>query len=225
MKVDFRFRLLSRILRPAFYLLYHQFAWSYDFVAAVVSLGWWKRWVYHVIPFLTEEPILELGHGPGHLQVALLQSNRCVVGLDASPQMSRLAARRLKKHGCHFHLARGMAQNLPFTNGSFSHVTSTFPSEYIFDAQTLSEIYRVLKANGSLVILPFAWITGKKNLERLAAWLFRVTGQAPDIAHVNLDQLPSHPLAAFHKAGFQTKVEWQDSGPGCLLFILATKQE
>jgi ubiquinone/menaquinone biosynthesis C-methylase UbiE len=219
----FRYNLLSRILRPVFYLLYHQFAWSYDIVAAVVSLGWWKRWIFSVIPFIPSDPILELGYGPGHLQIELSRQNRHAYGLDASPQMSRQAGRRLKRHKLSYHLTQGNAQALPFPDGAFSHVTATFPSEYIMDSQTLSEINRVLKPKGSLVTIPFAWITGKKNLERLAAWLFKVTGQAPDISHTDLDHLPSHPLAPFQKAGFQTKIEWLDIGSGCLLILQATK--
>ncbi|NMC80811.1 MAG: hypothetical protein GYA59_15725, partial [Chloroflexi bacterium] len=39
-------------LKVFFDLLYHSFAWTYDGVAAVVSLGRWKGWVYSVIPFL-----------------------------------------------------------------------------------------------------------------------------------------------------------------------------
>lgn len=223
MNSTLRFRWLSWLLRPAFHLLYHQFAWTYDLVAAVVSLGWWKRWVYSVKPYLPGAPILELGHGPGHLQAALLRQNRYVFGLDASPQMSRQARKRLERLGLQCNLTQGKAQALPFPSGSFIHVTATFPSEYIVDHQTLLEIYRVLKPCGSLVIVPFAWITGKKTLERLAAWLFRVTGQAPRLTHVEPENLPDNPLDKFHQVGFHTKVEWLTLGPGCLLVIHANK--
>jgi len=57
-------------------------------------------------------------------------------------------------------------------------VAATFPSEYIFEPQTLAEIRRVLRPGGKLVIIPSAWITGQGWLEQLAAELFRVTGQA-----------------------------------------------
>jgi len=88
--------ILSRFLLWFFHLLYHQFAWMYDFVAWVVSLGKWKHWVYQVIPFLEGDYILELGHGPGHLQKKLLGRNSRTFGIDASLQMGNLAHQQLQ---------------------------------------------------------------------------------------------------------------------------------
>jgi ubiquinone/menaquinone biosynthesis C-methylase UbiE len=56
---------------------------------------------------------------------------------------------------------------------------ATFPSEYIACSEALIEFMRVLRPHGKLIILPFAWITGDKWLEKLAAWLFQITGQVP----------------------------------------------
>ena len=63
---------MRTFMRFVFYLLYHPFAFAYDLVAAAVSLGRWKKWVLSVVPFLEGNQILEIGHGPGHLQSALL---------------------------------------------------------------------------------------------------------------------------------------------------------
>ncbi len=64
---------MKTLLRFFFRLLYHQFAFTYDLVAATVSLGRWKDWVLSVVPFIEGTRILEIGHGPGHLQRALLE--------------------------------------------------------------------------------------------------------------------------------------------------------
>jgi ubiquinone/menaquinone biosynthesis C-methylase UbiE len=53
---------------------------------------------------------------------------------------------------------------------------STFPSEFIFEPQTLLDIWRVLLPEGRLVIIPMAWISGENPLERFMSWLLRSAG-------------------------------------------------
>ncbi len=171
-------RLVFFILRPIYYLLYHQFAWTYDFVAAVISLGYWQNWVQTALPYLNGR-VLEIGFGPGHLQLCLSEKQISVFGLDESRQMAYQASRRLRKQGFTPRLSRGYAQNIPFADGIFDSVVATFPSDYIFAPETLDEIQRVLVPAGLLVILPLAWITGTRPFERLAAWLFRVSNEPP----------------------------------------------
>jgi len=88
---------MKTLLRFFFRLLYHQFAFTYDLVAATVSLGRWKDWVMSVLPFVQGTRILEIGHGPGHLQRALLERNLLAVGLDESTQMGQLARHNLTR--------------------------------------------------------------------------------------------------------------------------------
>jgi ubiquinone/menaquinone biosynthesis C-methylase UbiE len=72
--------IIQRFMRVFFHLLYHPFAFTYDLVAAVVSFGHWKDWGMTVLPFIEGTRILELGHGPGHLQRACLRTGRCCDG-------------------------------------------------------------------------------------------------------------------------------------------------
>lgn len=172
--------IFTRFLFFFFYLIYEPLAWSYDFVAWVVSLGRWKSWVYSTLPQLPGPRVLELGHGPGHLQVALHQKGLRVFAIDRSAPMGRLAHQRLVKAGCTPNLVRATAEHLPFPRKAFNQLVATFPSEYIVQAGTLADAHRALASNGSLVVLPVAWIRGSRLWDRAAAWLFRATGQAPD---------------------------------------------
>ncbi len=172
-------RILFSLLRKFFKLLYHQFAFAYDWVAAVVSTGKWRFWTLSVLPYCTGPRILEIGHGPGHLFVALQARGLVMIGIDESPQMGQIARKRIARTRSHPNLIRGSANNLPFSNHSFDQVVMTFPAEFLLKPQTFSEIHRLLVDGGSVIILPLAWITGRKPWERLAAWVNRITGEAP----------------------------------------------
>ncbi len=90
-------RLYSSFFNHFFKLLYHQFAWSYDWVSGAVSLGNWNSWTRAALPYLQGPRVLELGFGPGHLQVALQKREIWSVGIDESWQMASQAVLRLKQ--------------------------------------------------------------------------------------------------------------------------------
>jgi ubiquinone/menaquinone biosynthesis C-methylase UbiE len=169
---------MRKFMRFFFHHFYHALAWTYDFVAAVVSIGRWKDWGRAALPHLRGKRVLEIGFGPGHLLVEMNRSGFQTAGLDESPQMIRQAKRNLSWNNLSVALSRGYAQFLPFASDSFDSVVSTFPSEYIADPRTLAEVRRVLKEEGRFVIVPAAWTGGKSLLERGSRWLFRVTGQS-----------------------------------------------
>jgi ubiquinone/menaquinone biosynthesis C-methylase UbiE len=171
--------LISAFLSFFFGLLYNQFAWAYNWVAQTVSSGMWFQWVHTALPYLDQGPILDLGFGTGRLLDRLDNRGIIVVGLDKSMSMVKLAKISLLKKGISPTLVNGCAQNLPFRNYSFQRIASTFPSQFILERLTLSEIWRVLSPGGRLVIIPAAWITGKYFWDRLSARLFQITHQVP----------------------------------------------
>lgn len=201
-------------LRGLFHLLYHELAWAYDGIAWIVSSGMWNTWILSVVPFLLGSRILELGHGPGHLQAELLSKGIWSCGIDESWWMSKIAIKRCRN------LINGIAQTLPFANGSFSQVVVTFPSEYIYSERTLSEVFRVLEPGGHLVILPMAWITGKNLYQRFTGWLFYHTGQTEkkdlDIIYQKFSSLVG--AVGFH-VDIKTKVICDTE----VLIVIATK--
>jgi len=221
---------VKTILKVFFRLLYHQFAFSYDLVAATVSFNRWTDWVMSVIPFIEGNRILEMGHGPGHLQRILLSRNLFAVGIDESAQMGRLAKRNLahyfvqktnhnstNQHRAYTQvsLTRGVAQQLPFSNESFDTVVATFPTEYITDPHTLAEVKRCLRSGGRLIVLPAA-LPNNPFLD----WLFKVTHQSPTEA---VDVITAKLKEPFAEAGFKTEIETLDVKSGVLFIVLANK--
>ena len=208
--------LITHFLRIFFQWLYHPLAFTYDLVAATVSFGRWNGWVREVLPHARGTRVLEMGHGPGHLQRSLLDLGLAPVGLDESAQMGRLAKARLRKNGyAKIKLVHGVTQSLPFPSGHFDTLLSTFPSEYIFDPQTLSEARRILHDGGRLVVLLAAWPRNP-----LLGWLFRVTGQSPAEA---LESIQERLRTPFVEAGFEVEIQTLDGQSGLLLIVIATK--
>ncbi|MEK6750902.1 MAG: methyltransferase domain-containing protein [Chloroflexota bacterium] len=206
-------KLFQRFMRFFYHLLYHPFAFTYDLVAAAVSFGKWKDWVFCILPFINGTRILELGHGPGHLQRLLLDRGLVAVAIDESTQMATLAKRRL---GPSHQLTRALAQALPFQSEAFDTLVATFPSEYIFDLHTFSEAHRVLRNRGRFIVLLAAW---PKN--PFLAWLFKVTGESPSEAEESIKSKTKERLA---DTEFNLEVEIVEVKSSKLLIVVATKK-
>jgi ubiquinone/menaquinone biosynthesis C-methylase UbiE len=171
-------RIITRFLRFFFKHLYTDLAWSYDAVAWLSSMGQWRTWQSAAVQHYPAGRVLELGHGPGNVQLDLIRAGNETYGVDASWQMSKIASRRLKRQQAAAKIVRSRAEALPFAAGSMSTIIATFPAEFIYSAETLSEIVRLLPERGELIVIGLARITGKAPFDRIASWLYKVTGQS-----------------------------------------------
>jgi ubiquinone/menaquinone biosynthesis C-methylase UbiE len=170
-------RIHQALVRQAFRYFYHEFAWTYDTVAWVVSRGLWKHWILAGLPFV-EGRVLELGCGTGYMQHALAAHHPApAIGVDASRQMLAHTRRRARRDGCHITLVRAGAEALPFQAGNFQTVLATFPSEYIIQPTTLREVARVLAPTGRLVIVDAPRFGNDGIYERAIDLAYRLTFQ------------------------------------------------
>lgn len=165
------------LLRFGFRLLYNELAWTYDLVSWVVSLGAWRAWQRAALPFVQGPSVLEIAHGPGHMLLALRRAGFDVMGLDLSAYMGKQAQHRLQQANLPVPLLRGAAQVLPFANGTFDTVLTTFPTDFVIEPETLTAVYHTLKPNGRFVIVPSGSLTGKNPVHRCIEWLYAITGQ------------------------------------------------
>ena len=173
--------MLSRFWRFGFRLLYNEFAFTYDFVSYVVSLGQWRCWQRSVLQFLPPPQaglVLEIAHGTGDLQVDLLRAGYRTVALDVSFNMGRHARRKLTRCGLTTAFVRADANLLPFQSGSIAALVCTFPTSFIVHPETLSELERVLKQGGRAVIVLTGMLEGNGLVRKLIRNLYRLTGQS-----------------------------------------------
>lgn len=173
--------LWRQVVALGFRLLYQEMAFTYDVVSWTVSMGEWRCWQRAALKHLNVGPgsrVLELAHGPGHLQLDLRSAGLNPVGLDFSPQMGEMAYGKLTRHHIPPKLVRGRAQTLPFATASFGVIVSTFPTEFIIDPLTISEAYRVLKPGGRLVFVPNGVLTRGGVAQQGIEAAYRATGQS-----------------------------------------------
>jgi ubiquinone/menaquinone biosynthesis C-methylase UbiE len=182
-----------QLVRFGFRLLYNEFAFTYDTVSKVVSLGAWRCWQRAALKHLHVQPgasVLELAYGTGDLQLDLHALGYRVYGHDLSPHMARIASRKVRQNGHTPRLSRGIAQALPYPSDTFAAVISTFPTDFILKPETLREVHRVLDPGGRFVIVPSGAFTTSGAAESGLEVLYRATGQRQDDALT--DGLPGY---------------------------------
>jgi len=106
--------------------------------------------------------VLDVGCGPGFYVTELLETvgpDGSVVGVDSSPDMLAVAAKRADRHdNVEFH--EGEATSLPVDEASFDRALSVQVLEYVDDVPAaLAELRRVLRSGGRLVLWDVDWAT------------------------------------------------------------------
>lgn len=151
-------RTVTSSWRKVFFETLYKNRYLYRFASTVPFAGQWRVWQRLVLPRLVGKDVLELGCGLGDLLADMLQAGYHCRAVEHSPQMVAAARETLQRRhvGLPSTVVQGAAQRLPFQAESFDAVVSTFPSEYIYDPETLSEIERVLRPGGRLIVIESA---------------------------------------------------------------------
>lgn len=99
--------------------------------------------------------VLDLGSGGGHVSFTVAPHVAEVVAYDLSPAMLGAVAAEAERRGlANVTTRQGMAEALPFADGSFDVVVSRYSAHHWRDArQGLTEARRVLKASGFAIFM------------------------------------------------------------------------
>lgn len=140
--------------------MFDTIAKDYDGLNRVISFGIDIKWRKRVVALLQKEKprkILDIATGTGDLAIALTKTGaEKIVGLDISPGMLAVGQEKVqeKNLGGTIEMVVGDSENLSFQDNSFDAVTVSFGVRNFETLETgLAEILRVLRPNGTLVVL------------------------------------------------------------------------
>ena len=141
--------------------MFDRIAHRYDFMNRVLSLGIDKSWRRRTVKRLQlgERPrVLDVATGTGDLaiDIARMTPGATVVGLDPSPGMLAIAAKKLEKKGLadRITLVEGDAQALPYADCEMDAATIAFGIRNVPDRSlALRELARVVRPGGRICVL------------------------------------------------------------------------
>ncbi len=134
----------------------------YDFLNHLLSLGIdrsWRRTMIRMAWHPEMKDILDVACGTGDVcfEIRERAPEARIVGLDFSPGMLKLAAKKNDVRRAGLELLEGSAEELPFAAGSFDLVTIAFGIRNVIDRKkALREFYRVLRPGGRVAVLEFS---------------------------------------------------------------------
>ena len=133
---------------------------EYDGLNRVISFGIDVKWRKKVVKLIAKnkpDSILDIATGTGDLAINLIETNaKRIVGLDISEGMLEVGKHKINKKNLDdtIEMIVGDSENLPFEDSTFDAITVAFGVRNFENLEKgLSEILRVLKPNGTFVIL------------------------------------------------------------------------
>lgn len=145
--------------------MFNQIATRYDLINHVLSLGLDILWRHSLTQFLPKRKdlvILDLATGTGDVLISLCLRNKNIkqaYGIDLAEKMLDIGRLKVNRVGLNSRiiLDHGDANQIPYPDGLMDAVTMAFGIRNVEDpVRVLKEMVRVLKPNGSALILEFS---------------------------------------------------------------------
>jgi demethylmenaquinone methyltransferase/2-methoxy-6-polyprenyl-1,4-benzoquinol methylase len=147
--------------------MFNNIAFRYDFLNSLLSLGIHKGWRKKAVNvFKDKKPkfILDVATGTADFAIENLKANpEKVIGVDISAGMLEVGKQKIKKAGLENRIELQLvdAEGLPFVDNYFDAITVGFGVRNFENLEKgLTEMQRVLKPGGDLVIIEFSKPSG-----------------------------------------------------------------
>ncbi len=139
---------------------YNWMAKGYDAFMTIFPL--WKKWIKKVIPHIEGEKILEISFGSGYLMTQYGSSKYEIYGIDYNEKMLEITSNKIAKKNIDAQLYQANVEKLPFPDNTFDTIINTMAfTGYPNGEKAMSEIKRVLKKNGKLLLVDFDYPKNK----------------------------------------------------------------
>lgn len=146
--------------------MFDNIANRYDFLNTLLSGGIHKGWRKKCVELLRDkhpQQILDVATGTGDFAIACTKLYpKKIIGVDISEGMMQIGREKLKKLKLDqlIELESGNAESLKYEDNSFDAIVVGFGVRNFQDLEKgLSNLYRVLKPGGSMIILEFSYPT------------------------------------------------------------------
>ena len=162
-KIDFGYKLVDED-RKADQVreVFDSVAPKYDLLNDLLSLGlhrYWKRRCIASTEVKAGQKVLDIASGTCDLAIALarLAGAGNVVATDINHEMLAIGAQRLRQAGVPCPVVEADAEKLPFASNTFDVITVSFGIRNMTHKdRALSEMLRVLRPGGRLLVLEFS---------------------------------------------------------------------
>jgi demethylmenaquinone methyltransferase/2-methoxy-6-polyprenyl-1,4-benzoquinol methylase len=134
---------------------------NYDGLNRMISFGIdvkWRKKVVNLVKEVNPSRVLDIATGTGDLAINMAKNTTAknIIGLDISQGMLDVGTQKISKEKLSdkIEMILGDSENMPFEDNSFDAITVAFGVRNFETLEKgLSEILRVLKPNGTFVIL------------------------------------------------------------------------
>lgn len=140
--------------------MFNNISKNYDGLNRVISFGAdvkWRKKVVKIIGKNNPKTILDIATGTGDLAINLAQTKaEKIIGLDISEGMLKVGKNKINKLNLEstIEMVLGDGEKIPFEDNTFDAITVAFGVRNFENLEKgLADIYRVLKPNGTFVVL------------------------------------------------------------------------